>query len=258
MTGNGYYTPAENALDLLSARQSLRSTIEEWWRENGWEPILPSLPNLAVLARQIAAFRYEDCVYHSLADSVGLTPVCLELTSDRMSSKSNYKRSLIRPVYFERFGRNGGMATKREKLASIDDWYGHPLKSIVLKDGTSLLDYHHARYDAAFGADRRADNSSWMQALGGARDYYPLFLSIFLAHAILFEDYHGGESGLKLDLLTVEIFEPTFEALAKQFGVVPLIVRMPWTPELALHPPDTNWREHKVIPDQLLNPVTVP
>lgn len=258
MTENGYYTPAENALDLLSARQSLRSDIEDWWRKNRWEPILPSFPNLAVLARQVAAFRYEDCVFHNLAENVGLTPVCMELTCDRMSSESNYKRSLIGPVYFERYGRNGGRVTKRQQLASICDWYGQPLRSIILDDGTSLLDYHHERYDSAFGPDRRADNAPWMKTIGGARDYYPLFLSVFLAHAVLFEDYHGGESSVKLGTLTKGIFEPTFKALTKQFGVTPLIVRMPWAPELALYPPDTNWREHEVIPEHLLRSVTIP
>lgn len=246
-----YYIPLALAAKVLNERKSMRSKVESWWLEQGLG--LPSLPagDLGVLARQIASYRYEDVLFLDLARTAGLQPLWLELTSDRMSTNSNYKKSLLHPVYYHRRGRNGGMVTTKQKLTELMPWVGKRLSDVVLSDGQNLVEYHHNRFDQVFGAHSRIDNSQWINGKR-VQEYYPVFLSLFLAHCVLFEDYHGGESGDKLNSLTILVFEPTFEQLRKRFGVGPLIVKMPWVQELKLYPPDQNWREHGVIPQDLM------
>ena len=255
-TGNGssyYYVPLAEARQVLADRESLRGTVEAWWKSQGIGlPPLPQNRNLAVLARQVATFRYEDVVFQQLAVAAGLDPLWLELTSDKMSAESNYKKSLVHPVHFERFGRNGGMVVHKDKMAGIEQWNGTRLRDVFLDGGVNLVEHHHVSFDSAFGADHRADNAGWMNGRRAA-EYYPIFLSLCVAHCAIFEDYHGGESGDKLSAFTQDLFEPTFKALASRFGVKPLIVRLPWIDQLRLYPPDQDWQRHGVLTDELLH-----
>jgi len=249
-----WYTPLLEARQKLLDRKNTRPVIEAWWKARGWglPPLPPGVETPAVLARQVATFRYEDAVFKILAEQAKLTPVCLEYTGDRMNSNSNYKKSLIHPKFFERFGRNGGMVTRKHKLARILKWVDKPLSSVVLDDGQLLLDFHHGLIAKLYPQYLYGDNSLWVKNIGGAKQYYPAFLSLFLAHAVLFEDYHGGESGEALTSLSETLFAPTFARLEQQFGVAPIIVKMPWAPELALYPPNDLWLDHGVIPQTMI------
>ncbi len=244
-----WYTPLEQSCQKLQERRGLREKIEAWWQTMGWgfPPLPKHVETPAVLARQVATFRYEDAVFKLLAEQARLTPVCLEYTGDRMNSNSNYKKSLIHPKFFERFGKNGGMVVHKRKLAGIMEWVNKPLNSIVLDHGELLTDFHHGLIGKLCPGYLYGDNSQWVKNIGGAKHYYPAFLSLFLAHAVLFEDYHGGESGQALGNLTDNLFVPTFQSIKQQFGVEPIIVKMPWAPELALYPPNGLWMDNGVI-----------
>ncbi|MEK7102665.1 MAG: hypothetical protein AAB912_03490, partial [Patescibacteria group bacterium] len=119
-------------------------------------------------------------------------------------------------------------------------------------DGTSLLSWHHAQLERMVPGATYADATPWLQKIGNAWAYYELALSIYVAHGVLFEDYHGGESGTKLDSFTVQVFEPAWEAVRRRFGVSPLIVRLPWGPGFDCYPNNQAWRDHGIIPAELL------
>ncbi len=129
------------------------------------------------------------------------------------------------------------------------------LSEVVLDDGASLVEYHH-RLHKIFGLhDSVVDLSSFFSQFGGAEKYYTAYMSLFVAHAVIFEDYHEGEEeGAILDTLTKDIFLPACDRLKQEFGVGPLIVKMPWHDNLRYYaPPDgTEWQTHGVIPECLL------
>lgn len=245
---NNFYLHLDNANNELKNRQFLKAGVELWWNEQGWgmAPV-PSVENLAILARQVAAFRYEDALFCLLAKSIGLLPKCLEYTGDVFNTQSNYKRSLLHPIFFERKGRNGGSVVRKQKLTSIEKWPGKKLSEIKLNNGEYLSEFHRKRSQEIEPDYSAGDATSWLKRIGKGKDYYPAFLSMFIAHAVLFEDYHGGESGNKLDSLTINLFEPVFIDLAKKFGVGPMVVKMPWTEELSWYPLNANWQEHGVV-----------
>lgn len=255
---NSVYTPLGDAELALAERAALRREVEAWWDSMGWgNAPMPPWNNTAVLARQIATFRYEDALFASMVQKAGLRPFWLEYRGDKMSDKSSYKRSLLHPTFFKGRGRNGGMKLEKAKLVRDMTKYNGQILQTLPTDMTrqqefpdchSLLEFHHRQFYRCFPKGSFADNSIWVRGMGGASGYYAAYLSLFVAHGVLFEDYHGGESGHKLDLFTTGVFEPALEKVRQQFGVGPLIVPLPWWDELRLYPSGPNWREDGIIP----------
>jgi len=249
-----FYTDLTDARAVLESRQDLIPEVERYWREEGWRvPDFPHVGRAGYLCRNIATFRYEDAVFLLLCRAAGLEPCWLEYVTDKYSSQSSVKHSYLRYLRCCGRGRNGG--PKVEKVSPVRrlGWLdGHRLCDITLDDGTPLVEHHHAIFDRFAPPDRRCDISDWLSAIGRARDYYVASVSLFVAHGVLFEDYHGGESGDKLDAFTTDVFEPAFDRVFERFGVRPIIVRMPWFTEMKYYPADLDWRGHGIIPDEYL------
>lgn len=177
----------------------------------------------------------------------------MEYTDSAFSSHSSFKRSLLQPVFYERHGKNGGLVSQKRPLASIQENRTKKLSDIRNNTGNSLVDYHH-RLHAKFELEdsSRVDLSEFYGQFGNASCYYLAYLSLFVAHAIMFEDYHGGEDEHTLEDLTDNIFHPAYETLESLFGVKLLLVRMPWHENLRLYIPEdrNDWQDHGVIPKQ--------
>ena len=240
-----------NFLDLLLERAEFKPLVEEWWEENGWgKPPLPNLSNIGLIARPIATFRYEDALFVTLCERHGLTPVWSEYTGDKLSTVSNVKRSLLHVSFCSGRGRNNGLKIGRvQKLADVNRYIGQPLNTINTDAGT-LVDFHHQHQDRVFSNENAAlrfDWTLWLKQIGSAKDYYEAYLSEFIAHAILFEDYHAGESGAILNNFSAVVFEPAWQAVSKRFGVPPLITPLPWHEDYRYYPADEHWREHGVL-----------
>lgn len=249
-----FYTDPEIVRETLFSRSHLMPEVEAWWRQQGWDiPHLPHAGAAGNFCRNLATFRYEDAVFSLLCRRAGLVPIWHEHVTDKYSSLSSVKRSYAKYLACTGRGRNGG--AKLTKIRPIRDLVaidGKRLSDIMMDDGTSLVDHHHGIFDRFVGQAHRNDISAWLSSIGRARDYYLASVSLFIAHGVLFEDYHGGESGDKLDSFTTDIFEPAFHAVYERFGVKPIIVRMPWFTEMKYYPADLNWQEHGIIPAQYL------
>jgi hypothetical protein len=241
------YFDAQEASAELEVRSRLKVEVERWWIRNGWGfAPLPSVVKPAVLARQLATFRYEDATFAVMAENSGMTPVWLSYNGDRMHTASSLKRTYLQPIFSSGVGRNGGLRLRKEFLASIQSSAGTELAAISTSKGVSLVQYHNMHQDRVYPGAVRADNTRWLRQIGKAKDYYLAYLSIFIAHAVLFEDYHGGESGAELGGFTDTVFEPAYEAVTEMFGMQPLMVRLPWWSDMQYYPSDANWRAHGV------------
>lgn len=242
-----YYENTE-AADELKKRAGMRAQVEAWWRECG-AGIPPVNGHLQIprglIGRHVATFRYEDEIFVQLAQEVGLHPLWLEYLGDRFTTAAPVKLALLQRFLFEGVGRSGGHKTRKEVLANAKHWDGKPLTDIVLNDGAKLIEFHHAWQEQLYPGAERIDFTSWLWRAGKSSDrYYELYLSLFVAHAVLFEDYHGGESGGKLDNFTTRVFEAAHARVKARFGVDPLIVPLPWWHGLQYYPAT---REHRGI-----------
>lgn len=251
------YISAKNARAAHEDRRALRGEIEKWWQSNGW--VIPARfateDALAGFGRAIATRRYEDALFFHYAQSAGFTPLWLEYTESSFSSHSPFKRSLLQPVFYEKHGRRGGIVGKKHELAPIATERTKKISGIKTMRGEPLVEFHH-RLHARFGLDPSAivDLSLFYGQFGNASEYYLPYLSLFVAHGVLFEDYHGGESGDALSDFTDQIFAPAFKRLEALFGIPPLLVHMPWHENLRLYVPEhrDDWIDHGVIPDDFL------
>jgi len=241
------YTRA-NLRSILAERSNLKSEVEKWWKASGFgAPPLPDIPNMAILARQVATFRYEDAAFVKHAEGEGLTPVWFEYTGDKLSQESSFKRSLIEVHVSKGRGKRGGLKTKSiETVANLSEWNGKPLNTVMTSSG-NLVDFHHAIQDRIRPGSLRIDGTDWVKKMGGAKRYYEAYLSVFIAHAILFEDFHGGESGKTLHSFTATVFEPAWRTVTARFGATPLITPLAWSPEYRFYPADASWLEDGVV-----------
>lgn len=247
-----FYTKLTEARETLLARRELRERVEAWWHSEGWG--LPPHYHLthepiAAFCRQMATARYEDVVFYQLAREAGLLPLWLEYLGDVASEKNTYKRSLLVRHICSGRGKHGGIKLDRQVLACIRGNHSKRLDTIQVSSietngrrtdaaDTDLATYHHTLQDMILPWSKRLDITNWLKSvgLGRAVDYYAASMSLFVAHGVLFEDYHGGESGTVLDNFTAQIFEPAFAKVEKLFGARPIIVPMPWRPAFAYYP----------------------
>lgn len=236
-----YYVAADEAAALLRERQYLRGEVESYWAEQGvlFPQWLRELKPSALWARQLVSWRFEDAVFADTARAAKLPTVWMRLTSDRFTEVSSLKRSYLHPQMATGLDRNGGIITRRQRLGDMRRWNGLALSDITLKDGQILPAWHQARWERGYGQGTIVECDDIKLAWGSqVNRYYLALMSMLIAHGVLFEDYHGGESGDNLDSFTADVFEPAFALVKERFGVQPLIVKMPWWPELSLYPSD--------------------
>jgi hypothetical protein len=236
-----HYISLETAREELIARSGLRACVEKQWANAGLEfPLsIPEGVYYAAFARQLASFRFEDAQFILMSEKAGLQPSWLPYTADRFVTRSALKRSYILPMMAERYGRNGGLVVKRARLiADVNDCSGKKLNEIRTITSCTLPAWHKDRLHSAYGSAHVFDESAYAPTWSKlpTKERYEAFLSFFVAHMVLFEDYHGGESGNELDGFTTTVFEPAFERVRERFGVSPLVVPVPWKPEFAYYP----------------------
>ena len=244
------YASPNEALKLLHERQKqgVQKRVVEWFANEGFELPFPVIPNMAVLGRHVATCRYEDLVYKLMAESAGLTPTWMEYTGDKFVTCSSVKKSLLQPFTCDGKGRAGGWRTRKMKLANPHCWDGKNISDVILQDGTNLVKWHHNHQDAIMGDVVRYDSTNWLKQFPrGASEYYPYYLAAFVAHGVLFEDYHGGESGDELDSFTTDVFQPAWDRVVREIGIAPIIVPLPWWDGLQYYPANADWERHEVI-----------
>ena len=252
---DSYYVELEEAREILLSRQALREMLPSFWATHGVPfpaEVLCGLPLVAFLARQLVTFRFEDAVFLQMAEWSGLAPLWSPLAQDKFTVVSSLKRSYVQPHMATGFSKNGNVITKRERLVKEPDTRSQiPLKDLVADDGASVMSWHYNRWlRATEGVGRVLDADQFKSGWGGSTErYYLGLLSLFIAHGVLFEDYHGGESGNALDSFTTSVFEPAFATVEAYFGVKPLVVKLPWWKELAYYPDEpwiSEWRERPI------------
>lgn len=252
------YCPALKVRGIFESRRKLRNKIEAWWKYNGW--YIPTdffhAGLIAGFGRALATRRYEDIFFAQYASRLGFSPTWMEYTESTLSTHSPFKRSLLQPIFYIKHGKGNGMVVEKQRLASLQDNRTKRLSAIVLDSGDYLIEYHH-RLHGLLGLEKRSiiDLSEFYGQFGGAAQYYTAYLSLFIAHAVLFEDYHEGEEiGTDLNDFTKNIFLPAFLELKNMFGVSPLLVHMPWHEHMKYYAPlnRTECTLHKVFPPELL------
>lgn len=255
-----HYVPFKAALDQLRRREALRYEVERWWQRRGW-PIPDFLPPVdrpsGFLLRHVATARFEDIVFSLMAQAAGLEPLWGEYTTDTFAAASSFKRSLVNRTTTTGRNRHGHAETRTDRrVEDVNKLHKQRLCDIQLVSGEALVDFHHHLQDTLLPKPVRRFNSSELFRQAGfrsAKDYYVFCLSWFIAHGVLFDDFHGGESGGKLDVFVRDTVEPAWAEVRHAFDIAPLIVALPWWKELGYYPTSSSWQDHHMIPPEFLS-----
>lgn len=217
----GLYTPVEDAVAELQARRA--ECADE--ASDELEKKLLQQP-CAFLPPNIATPNFELSRFISLAASAGLRPIVGEFQRDKFVHRSPDKYALARMTFHGGTGRNGGSRNCCVSVADMTRANGLPMQQVVTHKGQSLIEFHHHLLSASshLPAIELHDTSDWFYAHGStAREYYTDFLSLFVRHAILFENFLLTPHEKPF---TNEIVLPAFEAAHARNGLRPLICRL--------------------------------
>lgn len=239
-----YYISAGQAVSMLQQRSYLRSAVEEQWQKDGLQlpdTLLQGQPT-AVMAKQLANFNFESALFVKTAEASGLQSAWFSYADDTFVTQSSMKRALLRPSLVSRLNKRGEPIIINKRLVENPDrWHGRKLSEIKLTDGKLLTDWHLGRLYEACPNAIVCDLSHFARLLGGtAKGYYKHYLSMFVAHAVLFDDFHSDHLENTHEDFTKRVFEPAVTKIFEEFGVVPLIVPLPWWRELDYFP-DGEW-----------------
>ncbi len=216
------YTPLEEAVALLHARRAASPLSTG----NLLAQHLASRP-YAVLFRNVATPNFELERFDSLASSMGLTPLVLEFHQDKFVTRNPAKLALARMRFHAGTGRNGGPLPIR--ALTITDLRAAdclPLCQATTNWDQGLVPFHHELLRAhpdVRGVEIVDGSPFCLSYPGGAASYYPEFFSLFVRHAILFENFLLTPSEQRF---TTGIVIPAFNAATARHGCQPLICRL--------------------------------
>lgn len=239
-----YFSPEEAKQELMRRRSDplLIKAVRE---------VTGDLPHglsesepFAALIRHVATARMEDVEFVAEMTRIGLSPIWVEYTQDLFTSRNPDKNALWKMFIFKGQSKKGNDRTARFRV--IHDpcsWEHKQICDLVTPWGESLVEFHHRlRYEVfpPHIAERFIDASCWLKRHGGkASLYYRAYLSLFMTHGILCEDFEEfPDQPANYPEFRENVFLPNWEWVVEKFGMSPIIVRLPWKKHLDWYHPD--------------------
>lgn len=219
------YTSPEEAREEIWKRrndQALKRRVEEVLK--GDIPhIFDESPRI-VLARQVVSPNYELLHFLDLAKHIRLEPAFFEYPADKFITKNDDKYYLAKLYFDGGVGKKGGRIITSKKITDIDKYDGKLFSEMLTLWGSKFIDFHHM---LAAPIIQQADiydiSENYRRNGETAEKYYFYYLSLFLCHGVLAENYLLNDA---YDALTEEVFYPNFIKVRDLFGIKPLIVQM--------------------------------
>lgn len=223
------YTPVDDAVRELRERQreGLKKQITNY--------LSVEIPDLlekyicAVIFRQLITPNYELRRFISLVDAIeDFVPTFFEYAEDKYTDNNEWKYHLGKMLFFEGIGKRGGKKISRLSIIDFDRSRGKKIREVETLWGQSLVDFHHEFFREVYGRKGKEvmsfEASNWFKDSGGnAGEYYRNFLSLFIAHGVLFENFMLDSKELEF---TKVVFLPAFIRVLNETGKKPLIVAL--------------------------------
>lgn len=178
----------------------------------------------AVIGRQVLSPNFEMIGFAGSAELLELPAVCFGYLDDKLVTKNLDKYYLCKLFFEDGLGKRGGERISLRKILDFNKFNGESFRGAKTNFGMGFIDFHHAlAHDFGVGVNF-FDGSRFLRGHGMVSEkYYKYFLSLFICHGVLFENYlMEGEYGK----LTQDVFFPNYSEVKRIFGVRPLIVRL--------------------------------
>ena len=216
------FTPLTGAVAELQRRRAhtdLRQQVEEFFDGDIPDYLRGPAPVL-YLARHVATPNFETLRFAELTRPFGLPMVIGQDTQDKFVAHNAMKRALGKLTV----QRNVCGDVRHFTIIDFATAQGQRLSEIFTLHGQPLIEFHARLMHAAPLHDVQvADDAQWIgrQQRGDLPEHYKRFLALFVAHAVMLENYEAEDAAL---LHTV--IEPAFAFAERQFGVRPLIANL--------------------------------
>lgn len=222
------YTPVNEAVAELKKRwtdKNLKERIEKKLGKN--IPKLYKKGSRMAICRDVYTPNFELHRFISAADALDLTPIFGEYKNDKFTSNNLSKYYLGKMGFHFGFGKNGGPKIKYLNIINFNEANGKPLSSVTTSCGQGLVDFHRElfflRY-SQFTKKHFFDISKWFTENGSsAKLFYDNFLTLFIRHGILFENFMLDKKELNF---TRDYFLPAFFRVWDNTGKKPLIIAL--------------------------------
>lgn len=221
------YTPWKEALHELEARKNddliaTKSGCDLRELEN----LIPETPILA-LFRHIATPNYEVIRFLQCADVFKmLRPVLFEYLSDTYADVNATKYALGKLCFYKGRNRHGEPILLYRNVLDMAKANGKNMDSLQTVWGQSFAAFHHELLFTDYPSLEKSviDISDWLQEVGpNAKEYYMRFLSLFLQHGILLENFLLSEEE---GPFMRDVVLPSLIELRVRTGKKPLIVNL--------------------------------
>lgn len=246
------YTSADEAGKIIRARwadENLRKKVEEQLK-NDFPDILRD-GNCGMIWRQIGTPDREFERFLHLCKIATLEPVCFEYVNDKFVARNFTKFQLVSLAFEEGVNKHNETIIRRKKIIDFAGSEMKKMSELVTLWGENLVEFHHQFLLAMFPEirGRVVDLSDWIARIGGSPDkYYYSILSLALCHTVIFDDFDLLEDE---NAFINEIVLPAFNALERDYGLKPVIVKISRVGE---HAADQYWwchsKQSKIIMEE--------
>ena len=224
------YTDIFSALDLLKIREgdiALDAYIAKELEETIPDEFNDGLRY--VLFRQVATPNFEFRRFLHICSFLQHKSLFFEYGDDKFTSNNEHKYHLGRLPAFQGKKKKRIPIVQKQTVVDFAHFDGKPISEVETLWGEKLVNFHHNLFSVSTFSQKTElsffDASAWLKKLGGTPDkYYKKFLTLFLKHGILFENFMLEDEHEKK--FARDIILPLFDEIYKESGHKPLIVSL--------------------------------
>lgn len=205
--------------------KDLRKRVEKFLG-NDFPPGMGEFPR-TVVSREIMSPNHEFVFFYDIITKFGFSPLYLEYVSGKFVAKNETKYCLCKLYFFsENKKRKSEKIITSKRIVDFNFYEGFPMKDVRTINNIHLPDFHHRLLKESFpdfDMNSIVEFSDWFHDHRTQAQYYTHYLTLFLVHGVLFENYliDGPEKEF-----TEKRFLPSFQEVIDIFGIKPLIVPM--------------------------------
>lgn len=221
------YTPIDEALKEIELRRQNKDLDQRIESRLVKVPEIMEGKPKAVLFRNITTPNYETMWFNDvIVKFKKLEPLFLEYTKDKFTNRNECKFALGKITLHKGKNKKDEHIFEFQNIIDVNSSNCKPISSIKTFWDQPLVDFHHELFlnDFSHLKNNIFDFSDWLEKNGKtAKEYYELFLLLFIKHGILFENFTLKDNEL---LFTKEVVLPAFIKISDKIGMKPLIVAL--------------------------------
>ncbi len=239
----GLIVTVEDAIIEIQKRRAntkLMEAVSDYLNRDFPSHFLQETPIL-YLARHVATPNYETLDFIKQCQKFDFPIVIGEDVQDKFVSHNSLKRALGKMSILKGHTKTEEEVIECFTIINFDEAQGKSFAEIQTKFGKKLVDFHHDLFNEVYPSTVHIiDESDWISRhkRGNILEHYQQYLSLFIAHGVMFERYEPEDIGFVETILI-----PAFNHVTEKFGCKPLICNIETGPNDLMK----NWNSYPSV-----------